>query len=140
MSTMTDLFPGFASHWIDTQAGRIFARVGGEGPPLVLLHGFPQTHVMWHAVAPALADRLGVHVGDTVRIGMAQLRIIGLIDMAMAIRDQRPHRASGALALHVLEVLEAFEKSSRTGQFITLSTRCERPAPVPQGADESVFC
>lgn len=50
-----DLFPGFASHWIDTQAGRIFARSGGEGPPLVLLHGFPQTHAMWHRIAPALA-------------------------------------------------------------------------------------
>ena len=70
----------------------------------------------------------------------ADYRIIGLIDMAMAIRANRPHRASGALALHVLEVLEAFEKSSRTGQFVTLTTRCERPEPVPQGTDEAVFC
>jgi haloacetate dehalogenase len=50
-----DLFPGFESHWIGTQAGRIFARSGGDGPPLLLLHGFPQTHVMWHRLAPALA-------------------------------------------------------------------------------------
>ncbi|HMO28623.1 alpha/beta hydrolase [Enterovirga sp.] len=50
-----DLFPGFRSHWLDTEAGRIFARSGGEGPPLVLLHGFPQTHAMWHRIAPALA-------------------------------------------------------------------------------------
>lgn len=50
-----DLFPGFASHWIDTEAGRIFARSAGEGPPLVFLHGFPQTHAMWHRIAPALA-------------------------------------------------------------------------------------
>ena len=41
-----DLFPGFASHWIDGEAGRVFARSGGSGPPLVLLHGFPQTHAM----------------------------------------------------------------------------------------------
>jgi haloacetate dehalogenase len=52
---MTDLFPGFQSHWIDTTIGRIFARAGGSGPPLVLLHGFPQSHVMWHRVAPELA-------------------------------------------------------------------------------------
>ncbi|MDB5510662.1 MAG: alpha/beta hydrolase, partial [Enterovirga sp.] len=52
-----DLFPGFAPRWIDTEAGRIFARSSGEGPPLVLLHGFPQTHVMWHRLAPALARR-----------------------------------------------------------------------------------
>jgi haloacetate dehalogenase len=51
-----DLFPAFASHWIDTEAGRIFARAKGDGPPVVLLHGFPQTHVMWHRIAPALAE------------------------------------------------------------------------------------
>ena len=50
-----DLFPGFESHWIDTEAGRIFARSAGDGPPLVLLHGFPQTHAMWHRIAPDLA-------------------------------------------------------------------------------------
>jgi haloacetate dehalogenase len=51
-----DLFPGFAPHWVDTQAGRIFARSAGSGPPLVLLHGFPQTQAMWHRIAPALAE------------------------------------------------------------------------------------
>jgi haloacetate dehalogenase len=50
-----DLFPGFASHWIDGEAGRVFARSGGSGPPLVLLHGFPQTHACFHRIAPALA-------------------------------------------------------------------------------------
>lgn len=49
------LFPGFASRWIDTGAGRIFARIGGSGPPLALLHGFPQTHACWHKIAPELA-------------------------------------------------------------------------------------
>jgi haloacetate dehalogenase len=54
--TGTDaLFPGFAPHWVDGPVGKIFARVGGEGPPLVLIHGFPQTHVMWHEIAPQLA-------------------------------------------------------------------------------------
>lgn len=52
----SDLFPGFESHWIDTDIGRIFARSKGDGPPLVLLHGFPQTHAMWHRLAPALAE------------------------------------------------------------------------------------
>ena len=64
MSDVTDLFPGFASHWIDTEAGRIFARSAGSGPPLVLLHGFPQTHVMWHRVAPALSARFTTVVMD----------------------------------------------------------------------------
>ncbi|NEU10646.1 alpha/beta hydrolase [Methylobacterium sp. BTF04] len=53
----TDLFPGFSAHWIDVPAGRFFVRAGGpEGaPPLLLLHGFPQTHACWHRIAPALA-------------------------------------------------------------------------------------
>jgi haloacetate dehalogenase len=62
---MTDsLFPGFEAHWIDTEAGRIFARSAGSGPPLVLLHGFPQTHAMWHRIAPALARSHRVVVMD----------------------------------------------------------------------------
>jgi haloacetate dehalogenase len=64
MTDANDFFPGFASHWIDTSAGRVFARSGGEGPPLVLLHGFPETHVMWHRIAPALARSFHVIVMD----------------------------------------------------------------------------
>jgi hypothetical protein len=42
MDDLADLFPGFDSHWIDTDDGRFFARSGGDGPPLLLLHGYPQ--------------------------------------------------------------------------------------------------
>ena len=42
----------------------IFLRVGGEGPPLLLLHGHPQTHAMWHRVAPALARRFTLVMPD----------------------------------------------------------------------------
>ena len=58
-------------------------------------------------------------------------RILGVADMAHAIRAGRPHRASGALALHVLEVMEAFQTSSDTGEAVAISTRPERPAPLP---------
>jgi predicted dehydrogenase len=61
----------------------------------------------------------------------ANYRILGVADMAQAIRDGRPHRASGALALHVLEVMEAFQTSSDAGKSIAISTRPERPAPMP---------
>src|SRR5437762_3700204 len=64
MPDLADLYPGFASHWIDTSVGRIFARSGGEGPPLLLLHGYPQTNVMWHRVAPALAARFRLIIAD----------------------------------------------------------------------------
>jgi predicted dehydrogenase len=60
-------------------------------------------------------------------------RIIGAADMALAIRENRPHRASGELAFHVLEVMEAFDRSSQVGGFVTIESRPERPAPMPAG-------
>ncbi len=58
-------------------------------------------------------------------------RIIGAADMALAIRENRPHRASGDLALHVLEVMEAFQVSSDEGRHVTITSRPERPAAMP---------
>jgi haloacetate dehalogenase len=49
------LFPGFEARTVSTPRGEIHALVGGSGPPVLLLHGYPQSSVMWHAVAPALA-------------------------------------------------------------------------------------
>ncbi len=60
----SDLFAGFASRELETQRGTIHARVGGSGPPLLLLHGYPQNHLMWHGVAPALAERFTVVASD----------------------------------------------------------------------------
>jgi haloacetate dehalogenase len=57
-------FPGFALEHVEVGAGTIRLRRGGSGPPLLLLHGNPQTHAMWHAVAPALADRYSVVCPD----------------------------------------------------------------------------
>ena len=64
MPDLADLFPGFAAHWIDTGAGKIFARSGGSGPPLLLLHGYTETNVMWHRVAPVLAARFALVLPD----------------------------------------------------------------------------
>lgn len=61
-------------------------------------------------------------------------RILGLADMARAIRSARPHRCDGALAFHVLEVMEAFGRSSDTGRAIEIESRCARPAPLPPRA------
>lgn len=59
------MFEGFESRRLAAGGGReVFARIGGDGPPLLLIHGYPQTHVMWHAVAPALAERFTVVAVD----------------------------------------------------------------------------
>jgi predicted dehydrogenase len=62
-----------------------------------------------------------------------EFRSIGVADMAAAIVNNRPHRASGALALHVLEAMEAFQKSSDEGRRVKLETTVERPAMLPPG-------
>jgi haloacetate dehalogenase len=67
------VFEGFQSRELSTERGAIFARVGGSGPPLLLLHGYPETHVMWHAVAPRLAERFTVVASDLSGYG-ASLR------------------------------------------------------------------
>jgi haloacetate dehalogenase len=58
------MFDGFASTTIDTGEATIRLRQGGSGPPLLLLHGFPQTHLVWHKVAPRLAADFTVVASD----------------------------------------------------------------------------
>jgi haloacetate dehalogenase len=58
------LFEGFIERRLVCERGDIFARVGGSGPPLLLLHGYPETHLMWHAVAPRLTERFTVIAVD----------------------------------------------------------------------------
>ena len=64
------------------------------------------------------------------------MRSIGAADMAQAILDERPHRASGELAYHVLEVIHAFDKSSKSGSTVPIESSPERPAPLPPGLSE----
>jgi haloacetate dehalogenase len=73
MPGLADLFPGFATHWIDTKGGKIFARSAGSGPPLLLLHGFPQTHVEWHKIAAQLTERFTVVLMDMRGYGWSQV-------------------------------------------------------------------
>jgi haloacetate dehalogenase len=56
--------PGFAERRIATGEAEIFTCAGGSGPPLVALHGFPQSHLAWRKVAPLLAERFTVVVPD----------------------------------------------------------------------------
>ncbi len=58
------MFDGFTAATIDTGEARIRVRYAGSGPPLLLLHGHPQTHLMWHQVAPPLTQDFTVVVAD----------------------------------------------------------------------------
>ncbi len=98
MADLADLYPGYASQWIDTSIGRLFARVGGSGPPLLLLHGHPQSNVMWHRVAPELASRF--------TLVMADLPGYGWSAAPPAQEDHAPY-TKRAMASAMIELMEA---------------------------------
>jgi haloacetate dehalogenase len=58
------LFPGFEQTEVRTSVASIRVLHKGAGPPVLLLHGYPETHVTWHKVAPRLAERFSVYVPD----------------------------------------------------------------------------
>jgi haloacetate dehalogenase len=93
------LFPGFALEQVAVADGPIRVRRGGSGPPLLLLHGNPQTHAMWHAVAPDLAKAFTVICPD--------LRGYGGSLKPPATPDHAPY-AKKAMARDMVEVMERF--------------------------------
>jgi haloacetate dehalogenase len=73
MTRSSDLFPGFATRRIGLDGVEIFARIGGSGPPLLLLHGYPQTHHCWHRIAPRLARHMTVVCADLRGYGQSSI-------------------------------------------------------------------
>jgi haloacetate dehalogenase len=67
------MYEGFTREVIPTEDGSVFLRRRGTGPPVLLLHGFPQTHVAWHLVAPALASSFTVIAADLPGYGQSTL-------------------------------------------------------------------
>jgi haloacetate dehalogenase len=90
-------FPNFTLEHVRVSGGTIRLRRGGSGPPLLMLHGNPQTHVMWHAVAPALARRFSVVCPD--------LRGYGGSFKPDATADHAPY-AKRAMAQDFVEVMQ----------------------------------
>lgn len=69
---MNDPFEAFEERRITGDGVEIYARIGGAGPPLALLHGFPQSHMMWGKIAPALAQTFTVVAMDLRGYGRSQ--------------------------------------------------------------------
>jgi haloacetate dehalogenase len=108
MTTLAELFPGFSEHRISSRGIEIFARVGGAGPPLLLIHGYPETHAMWHLVAPTLARHFTVVAPD--------LRGYGRSDCASSDGNVRAY-SKRTMALDLAELMTAlgFERFSVMG-------------------------
>ncbi|HUA03721.1 MAG TPA: alpha/beta hydrolase [Solirubrobacteraceae bacterium] len=93
------MFDGFETRTLETERGTIHARVGGSGPPLLLLHGYPESHLMWHSCAPALAERFTVVATDLSGYG-ASFR-------PNPAADHAPH-SKRALALDQVQAMASF--------------------------------
>jgi haloacetate dehalogenase len=102
------MFEGFVLERIDTGEAQIRVRHGGAGPPLLLLHGHPQTHVMWHRVAPDLAREFTVVAMD--------LRGYGESSKPPTTEDHEPYskRAMARDAVAVMQRL-GFERFAVAG-------------------------
>jgi len=92
------MFKGFETKRIQTSGTEIFLRMGGSGPPLLLLHGYPQTHVIWHKIAPALAARFTLVMPD--------LRGYGDSGKPETDAQHRPY-SKREMALDMVEVMAA---------------------------------
>lgn len=73
--SLPDLYPGFETVTVDVGEVTLFARVGGPvgAPAVVLVHGYPQSHAMWHRIAPKLAETLRVVVVDLRGYGQSSV-------------------------------------------------------------------
>jgi haloacetate dehalogenase len=98
MPDLAELYPDFAAHWVATSVGKIFAREGGRGPPLLLLHGYPQSNVMYHRVAPALASRFTLIIADLPGYGWS---------VAPEANTEHAPYTKRAMASVMVEVMEA---------------------------------
>src|SRR5207244_9967005 len=97
------MFEGFETSSIDVGETTIFIRRKGNGPPLLLLHGFPETHLMWHGVAPILADDFTVVCAD--------LRGYGSSGKPKSTPDHSPYGKT-AMAADMVRVMTGFGFSS----------------------------
>jgi haloacetate dehalogenase len=100
MPSKNTFFPGFTKRDIDADGVRIHLEMGGSGPPLLLLHGHPQTHVTWHKIAPGLAEHFTVVATDLRGYGDSAKpeggeRHINYSKRAMAADQVRVMRALG---------------------------------------------
>jgi haloacetate dehalogenase len=95
----TRFFPGFKPFKVQTTGAVINGVIGGQGPPILLLHGAPQSHVTWRLVAPQLAANFTVVAADIRGYGDSSKPPDG---------DQHANYSKRAMALDMVEVMKSF--------------------------------
>ena len=92
------LLAGFGERRIEVGDANLFLRIGGSGPPLLMLHGYPQTHVIWHRVAPRLAEQFTVILPDLRGYGQSR---------APAPDDAHRHYSKRTMAQDMVQLMTA---------------------------------
>ena len=110
------MFSGFQEIDVDVSDATIHARVGGDGPPVLLLHGYPQTHVMWHVVVEDLAKTHRVVVADIRGYGDSVDKTDDFTFRAMAQDQVDLMRHLGHETFHVV----SHDRGSRTAHRMVL--------------------
>ena len=110
------MFENFETHRIPVPGATIHVRTAGRGEPLLLLHGFPQTHAMWHRLGPALARGHRVVVADLRGYGESTADSEDFSFRAMAADMVAVMRHLGHESFHVV----AHDRGARTAHRMTL--------------------
>ncbi len=107
-STSAPMFDGFKISKVQTAGANINVVSGGQGPPVLLLHGNPQTHVMWHKIAPRLAREFTVIAADLRGYGDSSKPADG---------ENHSNYSKRSMALDQMEVMShfGFEKFAVVG-------------------------
>jgi haloacetate dehalogenase len=125
------LFPGFSRQTIQTSGATIHTLRGGSGPPVLLIHGYPQTHVEWHKIAPRLAQKFTVVMTDLRGYGDSSKPPDGA---------NHSNYSKRAMALDQVEVMRAlgFEKFAVVGHDrgarVTWRMALEHPGAITKAA------
>jgi haloacetate dehalogenase len=124
-------YPGFVTQRVQTTGAVINTVRGGSGPPLLLIHGYPQTHVEWHKIAPRLAQRFTVVMTDLRGYGDSSKPQDG---------DNHINYSKRAMALDQVEVMRSlgFERFAVVGHDrggrVTWRLAVEHPDAVTKAA------
>lgn len=120
----SSLFPDFACRFVETGDFRLFVRVGGEGPPLLLLHGFPQTHACWHKIAADLAKAHTVVCMDLPGYGQSSAPTGDKAHYCYSKRNMSAHIAHAMEMLgHDRFAVAGHDRGGRVGYRMALDAR-----------------
>lgn len=121
------MFEGFRERFVDVGEAQLRVRTGGDGPPVLLLHGHPRTHVTWSRVAPLLAERFSVVCPDLRGFGQSSKPV----DMPDHAGSSKRAKANDCIELMRHLGYERFSVAGHDrGSYVALRAALDHPAAI----------